>query len=392
MSEAAVAADDGKILCQIDGAKCHSVSLHIKNNHPDWTLERYRAEYPDAPVLSEYAKAMVMKRKAEQKAETSMTATGAEFTREPFHIVFDLGSAKAAKNARGEDILIKVMANNDDLAASLVPDVDPNYIFNIEEAKNAIIGLELAMAHYRWGYHGTGKTSSFEQICARTKRPFLRIQHTANTEESHILGQWTVKDGNTVWQAGPLMEAMLHGWVYCADEYDFAMPNVVAVYQPVLEGKPLVVKDAPPELRMVRPHANFRFCATGNTNGGGDETGLYQGTQMQNAANYSRFGIVEEIGYMAPDVEALVVASQSGIRKEDAEKLIKFATDIRDSFKGSRIGVTISPRELIACARLGMVRGSDWLAGVKLGFTNRCSRVDKEVIDQFAQRIFGGKA
>ena len=37
---------------------------------------------------------------------------------------------------------------------------------------------------------------------------------------------------------------MKHGWVYLADEYDFAFPQILGVYQPVLEGEALVIKEA----------------------------------------------------------------------------------------------------------------------------------------------------
>ena len=36
-----------------------------------------------------------------------------------------------------------------------------------------------------------------------------------------------------------------------------------------------------------------------NTNGSGDETGLYQGTLIQNSANYDRFGMEDGRGWMA---------------------------------------------------------------------------------------------
>jgi cobaltochelatase CobS len=197
------------------------------------------------------------------------------------------------------------------------------------------------------------------------------------------------RDGSTYFEPGPLALAMKHGWVYCADEYDFAMPAVLAVYQPVLEGEPLYIKEAPPEWRHIVPHPNFRFVATGNTNGSGDETGLYQGTQLGNAANYSRFAVTEEVGYMAPKIEAAVVAQQSGAAISDAERVVDFANEVREAFKASRISATISPRELIAAAKVGLVKGSDWRTGLKLAFTNRLPRVDKETVEQFAQRVFG---
>ncbi|MDW2825454.1 hypothetical protein [Klebsiella quasipneumoniae] len=66
----------------------------------------------------------------------------------------------------------------------------------------------------------------------------------------------------------------------------------------MLEGKALIIKEGTPEWRYVEPHKPFASIGTGNTNGSGDETGLYQGTNIQNAANFSRFGIVSHVKYM----------------------------------------------------------------------------------------------
>lgn len=383
---------DGKITCRVDGARVHSIQIYLRETYPnEWTLDRYKAEFPDAPLLSKVAEERLRQRMKAQKEESAKPAASPAkaATKRPFHEVFGLGAVKAAMNARGEPIMIDIETDHDEEAKALIPDVDPNYVFNIDITKTILMGLQLGKPVYLWGYHGTGKTTAFEQACARTNRPFMRVQHTVNTEEAHIVGQYVVRDGSTIFQLGPLPAAMLNGYAYCADEYDFAMPSVLSVYQPVLEGKPLVIKDAPPELRVIRPHPNFRFLATGNTNGGGDETGLYQGTQIQNAANYSRFAIVEEVGYMDPKIEIAVIAGQAGIAKADAEKLVAFAKEVRDSFKAGRIASTVSPRELINSAILGLVRGADWRGGLRLGFLNRLSRTDKEACDAYAQRLFG---
>jgi cobaltochelatase CobS len=388
MAEATL--DDGKIECQIDGARVHSIKIHIRDNYADaWSIERYQREFPGAPLLSKLAEDAVRRRKEEIKKE----AAGEETDRKPMHEVFGLPS-KSTINPRGHQIMVRTIsaADLEEEDLSYVPDVDPNYVFNIELTKSALIAFELAMPAYFWGFHGTGKTTCWEQVCARTGRPFSRVQHTINTEEAHILGQYVVRDGETKFNLGPLPIAMLRGYVYCADEYDIAMPSVVAVYQPVLEGKALVIKDAPPELRVIRPHKNFRFVATGNTNGCGDETGLYQGTQIQNAANYSRFALTEEVGYMDGKVETSVVAGQAGIGMKEAGKLVEFANEVRKAFKGGQINMTVSPRELINAAKNGLVRGGDWRAGLKLAYMNRLSRTDREVVDAFAQRMFGEAA
>ncbi|MDE4297055.1 AAA family ATPase [Phaeobacter gallaeciensis] len=392
-----------KIICHIDNVEVHTIQGHIQKNYAEtWTVERYKEEFPDAPLLSPYA-LYIMEKKRKEKETTDAAAQPAApvagaapalsaslaVTHATFHETFDLGTVPAAMNAAGNPIQIDVMQGHDQEALDYLPDIDTGYVFNIDLLKKVIIGLQLNMPTYLWGFHGTGKTTILQQASARTKRPFIRVQHSLNMQESDVLGQWTVKDGSTIFQLGPLPMAMIHGWTYCADEYDTAMPNVTTVYQPVLEGQNLIIKDAPPHFRKIIPHPNFRFCATGNTNGVGDETGLYQGTLMQNAANYSRFKITEEVQYMEEAIEVAILQSRAKLRKQEATKIVKFGNKIRDSFRDGKISMTVSPRELIAAAELGVAFGGKWNVGLELAFANRLSRVDKKVVQELMQRQFG---
>lgn len=386
-------AADSRIKCQICGALVHSIQQHLARDHASEgvTLEAYQASYPGQPVLSELARQKVEDyKRAKAAASPSVTAdfkTGdQETTRQAFHDVFSLGSGAATMSASGKPIMIKVLGDVPEYSA-MIPDVDPNYLFNVEILKSLMMGIEMRIPVYLWGHSGTGKTTIFEQIAARTKRPFFRVQHTANMEEEHIVGGWRLRDGRTHFELGPLAMAMKHGWLYMADEYDFGRPEVTSVYQAVLEGKPLVIKEADPENRVIRPHANFVICATGNTNGQGDESGLYQGTNLQNAANYERFGIVEQMPYMDKKQEARLVSQQAGIPLKDAEKLIDFATRIRADFDGGRMGNPISPRSLIYAAKLGVAR-SNYKVGLEKAFVNRLSSVDRESAAQVASRVF----
>jgi cobaltochelatase CobS len=374
-----------KIECRICDAQVHSIDLHLKKEHPAWTAERYQAEYPEAPMLSELAQRKVEEARAKKVAEVKEKME--PISKLPLHEIFGIGKkVKAALNARGEPIPVSVLTFCED--PEMIPDVDSGHVYDLENLKNCLMAIELNMPLYVWGHAGTGKTTLIEQLCAHTRRPMLRVQHTANTEESHIIGQWTAINGQTKFELGPLALAMKRGWVYLADEYDFAMPSVLAVYQPVLEGKALVIKEADEANRVIRPHPNFRFVATGNTNGSGDETGLYQGTAIQNAANYDRYGMVIQMVYMNPQLESRILVNQSGITEEDAKKIVEFATRVRENYDGSKLSNTISPRTLINVAKLGQRRGS-YRMGITMSFTNKLSRVDREVVDQLAQRIFG---
>lgn len=381
MSEAV---HDGKIECKLCGMRVHSIHMHVTEYHAGTTVADYSAKFPDEPLLSAEAKKIVARKKTEKKA-TIVTGGG----RKDFHEIFELGAVKAALSSSGRPISVTVLEPSTLDAKALVPEIDYNYVFDIDLIKTVLIAYELNTPAYLWGFHGTGKTTCLEQIAARVGRSFMRVQHTVNTEESHICGQYVVQDGATVFQPGPLLIAMQEGYVYCADEYDYAMPSVLSVYQPVLEGKSLFIKEAPPELRITKPHPNFRFCATGNTNGGGDETGLYQGTQIQNAANYSRFGVTVQVNYMEAKIEATVVAGQANIDKRDAEKIVDFAGRVREQFKAGKIGMSVSPRELINAARFAAMRGGAWREGLRVAFTARLGRNDNEACEALSQRIFG---
>lgn len=400
MSEA-IAPVDNRISCRLCGAKVHSIELHLRETHKGVTLAEYQATYPEAPILSEIAKQKIAEARQKKEAEAAATTgvktamagaalsvvAGSGEARLAFHELFGFDEkAPGVMSASGKPIPILVI--DPGKFKDMVPDVDNDHVFEPNLLKNLCMGIELGMPVYAWGHAGTGKTTTLLQIAARTRRPTLRVQHSINTEEAHVVGQWIVKGGETVFQLGPLAQAMMNGWLYIADEYDFALPSVLAVYQPVLEGNALVIKDAPQEYRVIKPHPNFRIAATGNTNGSGDETGLYQGTQIQNAANYERFGIVEQVRYMAPDLETQVIMKKAGVTKKDAEKLVDFAGRVREAYDKASISSTVSPRALVNAAKLGLRRGS-FRIGLTLAFINRLSKVDREAVDAIAQRLFG---
>ena len=386
------AVTDEKIKCAICGAETHAIQIHLKEAHKGVSLAKYQEDYPDAPLMSEFAKARVAAARAEKEDKLTpkhSTEPVAEVNKRAMAKVFSLGNTKSAKRTDGADIMIDVLGPTEwDMQ---IPDIDDNYIFNIDVLKTMLMGIALNIPTYLWGHAGTGKSTIIEQICCRTRRPMIRVQHTGSTEESHIIGQMVADlETGTKWSPGPLPIAMKYGFTYLADEYDFTYPQVLAIYQAVLEGKALVIKEAPAdsEWRVVRPHPNFRFFATGNTNGSGDTTGLYQGTNMQNAANYERFGIVEEMVYMPAKQEAAVVAAQAGIALDDAEKLVSFAVMVRSAFDARQIRATCGPRVLINAGRVAVAKAS-FMKGLHNAFLNRLSPKDKEICLGLAQRVLG---
>jgi cobaltochelatase CobS len=386
-----------EIKCAICDAAAHYIKKHLDDAHSGMSLDDYKATYPDAPIMSvtfEQAALQHRRKKLKDDAATSTTSRllpkvpeGSQITvimTELFGIPSDEFTVNGQKQPQQIDVRVNVPAEDRDL----IPDCDVGYVFKSEILKDALAAVKLNMPLYLWGMHGSGKSTVIEQICHHTNRPMFRVQHSATTEESHIVGQMVVRDGGTLFDYGPLALAMIHGWVYVADEYDFAQPAVIAVYQAVLEGKPLIIKEAPPEQRVIKPHPHFRFVATGNTNGSGDDTGLYQGTTVQNTAAYSRFGVTINVQYPERQVEKQVIMRQVGISEAQSEKFVDFAAKVRSSYQAGDVSAPISPRELINAAKLGLVYGGKWIKGLELAFINRQPGSDAEALRQIAQKLF----
>lgn len=309
--------------------------------------------------------------------------------------IFDVRLTNVTKNGLGDPIQLEVLEDRVDESKNLVPAIDPNYVFPLEDSVNIAMALDQRVKSniLLWGYHGSGKSTLAQQVCARTNRPAIRVQHSVDTESSDVVGQWVLVGGETKFIYGPLARAMISGLVYIADEYDFALPNVLAVYQAVLEGAPLFIKQAPEDMATIVPHPDFRFIATGNTNGAGDETGLYQGTQIQNAANYSRFGLTVKVEYQDASGESAIITKRIGeIPDVDLKNLMEFAKLVREGYDNKSITNTLSTREIIEIAKLAILKGRDgpnWDFAVNHAFNNRMSTIDAAAVRQIMQRVFG---
>ena len=123
------------------------------------------------------------------------------------------------------------------------------------------------------GLSGNGKTMMIEQVHAELKKELFRVNITIETDEDDLIGHYSLVDGKTVWQDGPVVLAMERGATLLLDEVDLAS-NKIMCLQPVLEGNPLLIKK---EGRIVRPKEGFSVMATANTKGKGSEDGRFIG-------------------------------------------------------------------------------------------------------------------
>lgn len=155
-------------------------------------------------------------------------------------------------------------------------------------------------------------------------------------------------------ESGLFVFVMKYGWVYFVDEYDFVFLQIFGVYQLVLEGEVLVIKEVILEWCCIILYEWFVFIGIGNINGFGDEIGLYQGINIQNVVNFLCFGIVLNVKYMSKEVEINMLINV-GIVDEYVEKMVKFVGIVCDGYEEYFISQLIGFCEFLLLVKIGMM-------------------------------------
>jgi len=354
------------VTCQFCGENCEAVIKHLKecsrshidSNDAFEAEKQYAQLFPGASLYTEKAYKSIAKKIGRDVKD-------------------DIQQKQKPEPVMKED------------ANSGIPAIDDNYVIP-KKADNIIrMGYERNVPVYVFGMPGNGKTSLIEQFAARNNKPAIRVQHSGQIEDWEILGTERVNKEGSYYAEGLLAMAMTKGWIYIADEYDFAQPSVAANYQAVLEGKPLVIRGPNNGNNIVHPHKDFRFFATGNTNGAGDESGLFQGAKLQNAANMERFGIVYHLEGLGEEVENEILMKKTDADESLAKSIMEYVGMVRNSFKKGKISNTIGGvRVILNIAQNGIDLG-DMAEGARLAFSNRLPGRDAAMCEEFAQRIWG---
>ena len=238
------------------------------------------------------------------------------------------------------------------LTGNIVPEKDPNFVtFGDYSSVKSIIASKKFYPIFITGLSGNGKTLGVTQACAEKKREMIRVNITIETDEDDLLGGYRLRDGQTVWQNGPVIEAMERGAVLLLDEIDLAS-NKIMCLQPILEGNGVFVKKIN---KFVKPALGFTVVATANTKGKGSEDGQFIGTNVLNEAFLERFPITFEQKYPSVKIETKIISkmleTESVKDDEYATNLVNWADIIRKTYSEGGVDEIISTRRLVHIAK-----------------------------------------
>ena len=238
------------------------------------------------------------------------------------------------------------------LTGDIIPEKDPNFVtFGDYSSVKSIIASKKFYPIFITGLSGNGKTLGVTQACAEKKREMIRVNVTIETDEDDLLGGYRLRDGQTVWQNGPVIEAMERGAVLLLDEIDLAS-NKIMCLQPILEGNGVFVKKIN---KFIKPALGFTVVATANTKGKGSEDGQFIGTNVLNEAFLERFPITFEQKYPSVKIETKIISkmleTESVKDDEYATNLVNWADIIRKTYTEGGVDEIISTRRLVHIAK-----------------------------------------
>ena len=234
------------------------------------------------------------------------------------------------------------------LVGNIVPDKDPVFVpWGYFKDIKKIVSSKAFYPIFVTGLSGNGKTMNVSQACAAANRECIRVNVTIETDEDDLLGGYRLQDGQTVWQDGPVIEAMKRGALLLLDEIDLAS-NKIMCLQPILEGNGVYVKKIN---KFVKPSAGFNVVATANTKGQGSDDGKFIGTNILNEAFLERFPVTFEQQYPSAKTEQKILNNTLALTgKKDVEyveKLSTWADVIRKTYFEGGVDEIISTRRLV---------------------------------------------
>ena len=275
------------------------------------------------------------------------------------------------------------------LTGDIVPKKDSVFVSfgNYPDVKS-IVKSRMFYPVFITGLSGNGKTMGVTQACAENRRELIRVNITIETDEDDLLGGYRLREGQTVWQNGPVIEAMERGAILLLDEIDLAS-NKIMCLQPILEGSGIFVKKIN---KFVKPAEGFNVIATANTKGQGSEDGKFIGTNVLNEAFLERFPITFEQKYPSVKIEEkiLIKTLEKNGKKDQSfcKKLVTWADVIRKTFFDGGVDEIISTRRLVHIVQAFTIF-KDKLKAIEV-CTNRFDEDTKNSFVELYSKVDGG--
>ena len=218
---------------------------------------------------------------------------------------------------------------------------EPYYQPTGDEVDLFLAAYRLRMPMILKGPTGCGKTRFMEYVAWRLQKPLITLACNEDMTASDLVGRFLLDAEGTVWHDGPLTIAARHGAICYLDEVVEARQDTTVIIHPLTDDRRILPLDKRGEL--VHAHADFQLVVSYNPGYQSLAKDLKQSTKQ-------RFGALD-FHYPGVAVESVIVAHESGVGSDVAEKLVGIAGRSR-ALRGRGLEEGISTRMLIHAGAL----------------------------------------
>ena len=191
------------------------------------------------------------------------------------------------------------------------------------------------------GPTGTGKSRFVSHMAARLGRPVVTVPCHDETSAVDLLGRYLIQGGETLWQDGPVTQAVRQGAILYLDEVAEARSDVIVVLHPLTDFRRMLVVERHGEVLEAAP--GFGLVVSFNP-------GYQRGLKELKPSTRQRFvGI--RFDYPSAELELEILRGETQIDVASGKKLVALAHKVR---KVETLGLAEVPstRLLVDAARL----------------------------------------
>jgi nitric oxide reductase NorQ protein len=170
------------------------------------------------------------------------------------------------------------------------------------------------------GPTGCGKTRFVEHMSWRLSRTLVTVACHEDLTASDLVGKYTLRGDETVWQDGPLTTAVKAGGIAYLDEIVEARKDTTVVIHPLTDDRRILPLEKKGEI--VQAPDDFLLVISYNPG--------YQSVLKDLKHSTKQRFVAIEFDYPPPDLEESILKSESGIDDDTAAKLVKIAEKVRN--------------------------------------------------------------
>lgn len=191
------------------------------------------------------------------------------------------------------------------------------------------------------GPTGCGKSRFVEYMAWKLGRPLITVACNEDMTASDLVGRYLLDKDGTRWQDGPLTTAARIGAICYLDEVVEARQDTTVVIHPLTDHRRVLPLDKKGEL--IEAHPEFQLVISYNPGYQSLMKDLKQSTKQRFAAL--------DFDYPEAGLEAEIVAQETGVDTETANKLVQVAHRTRN-LKGHGLDEGISTRLLVYAGQM----------------------------------------